>query len=54
MRCGGGVARPSGRVSPQVVDTIASLHHIYRVLGKLGMANRAEAVDRGRLPGLIP
>jgi hypothetical protein len=38
----------------QVVDTIASLQHIYHVLGKLGMANRAEAVDPGHQPGLIP
>ena len=31
----------------QVVDTIAPLQHINHMLGKLGMANRAEAVDRG-------
>ena len=38
----------------QVVDTIAPLQRIYDVLGKLGMANRAEAVDPERQPGLIP
>jgi DNA-binding CsgD family transcriptional regulator len=30
------------------------LQHIYHVLGKLGMANRTEAVDPGHQPGLIP
>jgi hypothetical protein len=38
----------------QVVDTVAPLQHINHVLGKLSMADRTEALDRGRQPGLIP
>jgi DNA-binding NarL/FixJ family response regulator len=38
----------------QVVDTIAPLQHINHVLGKLGAANRTEAVDRARRTALIP
>ena len=32
----------------QVVDTIAPLQHINHVLGKLGAADRTEAVDTAR------
>jgi hypothetical protein len=53
MRCGGGAASPLPG-SNQVVDTIAPLQHINHVLGKLGAANRTEAVDRARRTALIP
>jgi LuxR family maltose regulon positive regulatory protein len=46
---------PSPRIAEQLVVTLDTVKkHVSHVLGKLGAANRTEAVTRARQLGLIP
>jgi LuxR family maltose regulon positive regulatory protein len=47
--------RSNQAIASQLVVTLDTVKkHVSRVLGKLGAANRAEAVTRARDLGLIP
>jgi LuxR family maltose regulon positive regulatory protein len=46
---------PNPRIAEQLVVTLDTVKkHVSHLLGKLGAANRTEAVTRARQPGLIP
>jgi LuxR family maltose regulon positive regulatory protein len=48
-------ARPNPRIAEELVVTLDTVEkHVSHLLGKLGAANRTEAVTRARQLGLLP
>ena len=55
LRPGCASGRPNQAIAAELVVTLDTVKkHVSHVLGKLGAANRTEAVARGRELGLIP
>jgi LuxR family maltose regulon positive regulatory protein len=50
-----GAGMPNARIAEELVITVDTVKkHVSHLLGKLGAANRTEAVARARQLGLIP